>query len=85
MWIERKFEMDTYLEIIYRTIFLYIIILIIFRLMGKREVGKLSIIDFVVSVLIAECVAFSLEDMSKPLFQTIIILFIIQYVKSLLR
>ena len=79
--------MDTYLEIIYRTIFLYIIILIIFRLMGKREVGKLSIIDFVVSVLIAECVAFSLEDMSKPLFQTIlpiIILFIIQYVNSLL-
>lgn len=40
--------------ITFRTIVLYIIILVIFRLMGKREIGELSILDFVVSIMIAE-------------------------------
>lgn len=55
--------------------------------MGKREVGELSIMDLVVFVLIAECVAFALEDVDKPLVQNllpIIILFAIQYLNSLL-
>lgn len=79
--------METYLEILFRTVFLYIFILIVFRLMGKREVGELSIMDLVVFVLIAECVAFALEDVDKPVFQNvfpIIILLIIQYINSLI-
>ncbi|SOC36407.1 DUF421 domain-containing protein [Ureibacillus acetophenoni] len=79
--------MEIYLEIIFRTIILYILILVIFRLMGKREVGELSIMDLVVFVLIAECVAFALEDMEKELLPTIfpiILLFLIQYFNSLL-
>lgn len=77
--------MEVYLEILYRTIFLYILVLIVFRLMGKREVGELSIMDLVVFILIAEVVAFSLDDMDKPIFESvfpIIILYIIQYVNS---
>lgn len=77
--------MEVYFEILYRTIFLYILVLIIFRLMGKREVGELSIMDLVVFVLIAEVVAFSLDDMDKPLLESvfpIIVLYIIQYVNS---
>lgn len=79
--------MEIYLEIIFRTILLYLLILVIFRLMGKREVGELSIMDLVVFVLIAECVAFGLEDMDKDLLPTIfpiLLLFVIQYFNSLL-
>ncbi|MCM3388058.1 DUF421 domain-containing protein [Ureibacillus chungkukjangi] len=79
--------METYIEILIRTVFLYIFILVVFRLMGKREVGELSIMDLVVFVLIAECVAFALEDVDKPVFQNIfpiIILLIIQFINSLL-
>lgn len=78
--------METYLEIFFRTVFLYIFILVVFRLMGKREVGELSIMDLVVFVLIAECVAFALEDVDKPVIQNvfpIIILLAIQYINSL--
>ena len=77
--------MEVYLEIFFRTIFLYIFVIVVFRLMGKREVGELSIMDLVVFVLIAECVAFALEDVDKPLFQNvlpIILLLIIQYINS---
>lgn len=67
--------------IIFRTCFLYVFILIIFRLMGKREVGELSVIDLVVSILMAEVAAFALDDFESPLFNVIlpiIILFFIQ-------
>ncbi len=55
-----------------RTIFFYIFILIIFRIMGKREVGQLSIQDLVVSILIAELVAISIENYKDTMWLTII-------------
>ena len=48
--------MDLVLVII-RTIFFYAFIIIVFRIMGKREIGELSIQDLVVSLLIAELCA----------------------------
>lgn len=79
--------MEIYLQILFRTVFLYLLVLVVFRLMGKREVGELSIMDLVVFVLIAECVAFALDDLDKPLSENvfpIIILLGIQYLNSLL-
>lgn len=79
--------MDEYLIIIFRTCFLYVFILIVFRLMGKREVGELSVIDLVVFVLIAEVAAFALDDYENPLFNAIlpiIILLVIQILSAYL-
>lgn len=73
--------------IIIRTIFLYVLIVVVFRLMGKREVGELSIIDVTIFVLIAEVAAFALEDVHSSLFESIlpiIILFFIQYLNSVI-
>ncbi|WP_277584488.1 DUF421 domain-containing protein [Psychrobacillus antarcticus] len=73
--------MQDILIIIIRTFFLYWFILVILRLMGKREVGELSIFDLVVFLLIAEVAAFSLDDPHSKLFHAIvpmIILFLIQ-------
>ncbi len=79
--------MEAYLIILFRTIFLYLLILIVFRLMGKREVGELGLSDIVVYVIIAEVATFALDDPSKPLFQAILpilILLVIQYSNSLI-
>lgn len=73
--------------VIYRTIFFYIFILIIYRLMGKREVGKLSVQDLVVNLLIAEMVAISIENISDSLWLTVIpimLLFLLEVVNSFL-
>lgn len=51
-----------YIKIIFRMSFFYFFILIIYRMMGKREVGQLGIIDLIVSILIAELVVVSVED-----------------------
>lgn len=58
--------------LILRTILMYGITFITLRIMGKREIGKLSIFDLVISIMIAEIAVFVLEDTSKPLHDGLI-------------
>lgn len=77
--------MDGMFTIILRTIFLYFFILVIFRIMGKREIGQLSILDLVVSIMIAELAVMSIEDPKTPMLRTIIaigVLFGVQIIMS---
>lgn len=60
-----------FIIVLFRTLFFYIFILLIYRLMGKREVGQLSVQDLVVSILIAEMVAISIENKSESIWITI--------------
>ncbi|MBE1554597.1 YetF domain-containing protein [Sporosarcina limicola] len=69
----------------YRTVFLYVLIVIILRIMGKREVGELGVIDIVVFVIMAEVAAFALDSPDQKLIQSIVpmfILLVIQLVSS---
>ena len=60
------------LMIFIRTLFFYFLIFIVYRIMGKREVGQLGIIDLIVSILIAELAAISIENYDNNLFFSII-------------
>lgn len=51
-------------------------VLFAMRLMGKREIGKLSVFDLVVSIMIAEVAAVSL-DLEEPLWKGIVIVLIL--------
>lgn len=78
--------MDLFI-VVYRTLFFYIFILIIYRIMGKREVGQLSITDLVVSLLIAELTVISIEDYEKSMLYSlipIIVLVLLQCILSYL-
>ena len=61
-----------YIKIIFRISFFYMFIIVIYRIMGKREVGQLGIVDLIVSILIAELVAISVEDTSKSIMASVI-------------
>lgn len=56
----------------FRTMLFYLLILIVIRLMGKREIGQLSVQDMVVNILIAELVAISIENYKDSLWLTVI-------------
>ncbi|MCI8778887.1 MAG: DUF421 domain-containing protein [Bacilli bacterium] len=74
-----------YFEIIFKTALLYFIIILAYRIMGKKEVGELSIVDLIVSLLIAELAAISIEDIDVSVFRSIVpiaVLVIIQVVLS---
>ena len=61
-----------YLIVLYRTVLFYIIITVLSRFMGKREVGQLGIVDLIVSILIAELAAISIDKRDESVFLAII-------------
>ncbi len=74
-----------YLIVLFRTLFFYILITLIYRFMGKREIGQLGIIDLIVSILIAEFAAVSIEQREESLLMfvfPVLLLLVIQVVMS---
>ena len=61
-----------YLAVFYRSVFFYVLITFLYRLMGKREMGELTIMDFIVSIFIAEMVAISIENYKSDILLSII-------------
>ena len=61
-----------YFIVIFRTLFFYFFVIFLYRLMGKREVGQLGILDLIVSILIAELVAISIDNSEDSIFLALI-------------
>ncbi len=58
-----------------RTIIIYFVVFLVLRIMGKREIGKLSVFDLVISIMIAEIAVFVLEDANKPMSEGLVPIF----------
>ena len=61
-----------YLSLVLKTLFLYICIIIGYRVMGKKELGQLSVIDLIVSILIADMAAVCIEEQSYSIFVSVV-------------
>ena len=70
--------------VLFRTIFFYFFIVLLYRIMGKREIGQLGIIDLTVPILMAELVAISIENTNESLMQTVIPLLVLGGLEILL-
>ena len=70
--------------VLFRTVFFYFFIVLLYRIMGKREIGQLGIIDLIVSILMAELVAISIENTNESLMQTVIPLLVLGGLEILL-
>ncbi|MBO8163864.1 MAG: DUF421 domain-containing protein [Brevibacillus sp.] len=53
------------MTILLRTLFTYFFILLLLRLMGKRELGKMSVFDVVISIMLAEMAVLAIEEAQK--------------------
>lgn len=65
-------DMMKYLLVFGKSLFFYLLITVVYRIMGKREIGELSIMDFIVSIFIAELAAISIENYNDNMFLSII-------------
>lgn len=75
----------SFLIVLWKTLFFYFLIMTIYRIMGKREVGELSIMDLIVSIFIAELAAISIDNYKESIFLSVIpivVLVVIQLVIS---
>lgn len=70
-----------YFSLIFKTIFMYFFIILVYRIMGKKEVGELSIVDLIVSILIAELVALSIESENKSILISVVPIMVLVFVQ----
>ena len=58
-------------KILFRAIFFYFMIIFAYKFMGKRELGELSLVDFVISTIMSQIIAISIENYKEPLLFTL--------------
>lgn len=71
-------------QIILRTVLLYVLIHIIFRVMGKREIGELSILDLVVFIMIGELAVVAIERPNVRIFYAVLPMIILMFIQILM-
>ena len=55
-----------------RAIIIYILVLIVMRLMGKREIGQLQPFELVISIMIADLASIPMTDPGVPIFNGVV-------------
>ena len=55
-----------------RTLFLYLVLILVIRLMGKRQVGQMAPAEFVVTMLVANLASIPMQDGGIPLFSGLV-------------
>ena len=55
-----------------RTLFLYLLLLTVIRLMGKRQIGQMEPSEFVVTMLVANLAAIPMENVGTPLYAGVV-------------
>ena len=64
--------LDDIITLIIRTIFSYIFLLIILKVMGKRELSQVSIFDVVIFLIMSELFSLALNDPDASILHFII-------------
>lgn len=57
---------------LFRTVILYSLLILVIRLMGKRQLGEMGPLEFVVAILIADLASVPMQDLAIPLLSGII-------------
>ena len=73
------------MQLVVRCILFYVIIVAALRLMGKREVGELSVLDVVIAFVMSELLALSISDLDFSPLKAIVgigVLVLLQYLVS---
>lgn len=70
--------------IVVRTIIFYIVLAILMRLMGKRQIGEVSLAEFVAVVLLSELAALPITDRDIPLAHGLAPLIIISSIEIII-
>ena len=70
--------------VLIRTIFLYFLVILVMRLMGKRQIGELQPYEFVITIMISDLAALPMQDTRLPLILGIIPILTLLFIKTIL-
>ncbi len=69
--------MNEYINILIKTFFLYFFLILVLRVMGKREIGELSLFDMAVIFIISEILSLSIGNPSRSILFSILPIIVI--------
>lgn len=67
-----------------RTAVLYFVVVLCMRIMGKRQVGELQPSELVVTILISELASIPMQDLSRPITNGVIAIFVLVFLELVL-
>lgn len=70
--------------VLIRTIILYGLVIVVMRLMGKRQIGELQPYEFVITIMISDLAALPMQDTRLPLILGIIPIITLLFLKTIL-
>ena len=65
------------ITIILRVFFIYILVLFLFRLMGKRQLGQMQPFELVLTLIIADLATIPMAEMSVPFLNGVVPLLVL--------
>ena len=60
------------LILLFRCLIIYFIVLVVFRMMGKRQLGELQPFEFVITLIIADLATIPMSEINIPLLHGLI-------------
>lgn len=69
------YEMQEYIMLISKCFIVYFVIIFALRLMGKREVGELSVFDIVIYLVMSELLAISISNPQESIMKSLVPIF----------
>ena len=72
------------LQSLYRTVLFYGVLILVIRLMGKRQIGQMEPSEFVVTMLVANLASIPLEETQLPLHSGLVPIFTVLVLEVLL-
>lgn len=69
------------LTILFRTLFIYLILFLIMRLMGKRQIGELEVTDLVTTLLLSEIASLPITNQELPVSHAVVPMIILLFLE----
>ena len=73
--------MAAYITLIFKCFLFYMVIIIALRIMGKREVGELSVFDIVIYLVMSELLALSISNPKESVFKSLVPIFTLAFLQ----
>lgn len=75
------YEMESYITLILKCFVFYMVIIVALRIMGKREVGELSVFDIVIYLVMSELLALSISNPKESIFKSLVPIFTLAFIQ----
>ena len=76
--------MEEYLTLIWKCFIVYFVIIFALRVMGKREVGELSVFDIVIYLVMSELLAISISEVDEGIMKSLVPIFTLAIIQIII-